>query len=467
MIQFWNLERHLDQVALIDAKGNTVSYRKLAVLADEMVQDVEPASIFAIECTNNVATVVAYLGALRKMAVPLMVDANLDRELREMLYGNFRISRIFDAATASWSTRNHCDVAAPVKAHADLGLLLSTSGSTGSSKLVRLSRENLAENAESIVEYLNIRAADIAITSLPLHYSYGLSVLNSHLSVGARIVVTEAAVTTAGFWEVFRREKVSNLAGVPTTWRILRRMRFERMDLPSLMTITQAGGRLEPDEIEWLAAISQPIGRRVFIMYGQTEATARISYVPSENVRTKAGSIGIAIPKGELRLVDGQNNTVQDNIEGQLVYKGPNVMLGYAVTPQDLSLGRTIEELYTGDLAMRDGDGYYWVTGRLNRFIKLFGNRFSLEEVESNLIRYGHEAGVVGRDDLLMVGLVGSDEDAVKLKVELSSRYKVHASAIAVVPVAALPRNSAGKLLYGELLEQITACITKASHHAQ
>ncbi|MFY7867760.1 AMP-binding protein [Roseateles sp.] len=426
--------------------------------ADAAVADLPPRSVFALRFATNAASVAVYLGALRRGHVPLLIGTDLSAEMLDPLCRRFGIGRLFDGTT--WTSVGAGALASPA-VHPSLGLLMSTSGSTGSPKLVRLSLENLAANAGSIREYLALATDDVAITSLPLSYSYGLSVLNSHLAVGAGIVLSDSAVTTPAFWNLVRAEGVTGLTGVPTTWRMLRRMRFERMDLPNLRHMTQAGGRLDPEEIVWLGELAQRTGRRAFIMYGQTEATARIAYLPPTRVLDKPGSIGQAIPGGELWLIDTDGAPVTTaDVEGQLVYRGPNVMLGYAESAQDLALGATLTSLPTGDLARQDAEGHFWITGRLKRFVKLFGNRFGLDEVEQHLRTLGLDAGAVGRDDALMIGVVTDTDSAAALRLTLATRYHVHPSAIQVHALATLPRNSAGKLLHGELqqaLDRLTA----------
>lgn len=455
MTSFWEASSPLADARVHDGGNGWIGGESLSRLADDSVARLPPASLFALRFATNAASVATYLGALRHGHVPLLVAPDLDESLLEPLRRRFGIRWTYDGAAGTWTETAAFEGPAPAL-HPGLGVVMPTSGSTGSPKLVRLSRGNLAANAASIRTYLELDDSHTAITSLPLSYSYGLSVLNSHLASGARIVLSDAAVTTAGFWQLFRAEGVTSLAGVPTTWRMLRRFRFERMDLPTLECMTQAGGRLEPEEIAWLGELGQRTGRRVFIMYGQTEATARIAYLRPDQVLAKAGSIGRPIPGGELWLADEQGEPVpRPGVEGQLMYRGPNVMMGYAETRQDLALGQGPDVLATGDLARADDDGDFWITGRLKRFVKLFGNRFGLDEIERQLLALGHDAGVVGRDDALMIGLVGDAETARALHLQLAERYRIHFSALRVHPLEALPRNAAGKLLYAELQRQL------------
>lgn len=453
----WQLERFAERPAVSTADGRTLSYAELAAEADRLLAQQPAGSVFALRCANALPTLAAYLGALRRGVVPLMLDAALPAEASQALLQRYRIAQLLDGATGQWHTLP-TDGPAPVL-HPDLGLLLSTSGSTASPKLVRLSRDNIAANAASIADYLQLDTNEVAITTLPLHYSYGLSIVHSHLACGARLVLTDASVAQAEFWRLMREQGVTSLAGVPTLWRLLRRLRFERMALPALRTLTQAGGRLEPEEIRWLAESAQAAGRRVFIMYGQTEATARIAYVPPERLMDKLGSIGVAIPGGALRVLDENGRPItQTGMPGQLAYRGPNVMMGYAETPEQLAEGAQLGELLTGDLGHQDAEGFIWVTGRLKRFIKLFGHRLALDEVEQDLRAQGLEAGVTGRDDALMVGLVGASAEAcAALQRSLAQRLRCLPAAVTVKPLAALPLASNGKLQYAELLARLEA----------
>jgi long-chain acyl-CoA synthetase len=450
------LERFGNQPALLLENGVTVSYANLAQQADALYQaDHAPKahrSLVAIECDNQVVSVAGYLGALRNGFPALLVNADLPQELRDRLYDNFSVPAVL-SSDAQWHIR---DCAAP-KVHPDLALLLSTSGSTGSPKLVKLTLANLYENAKAIATYLSIDDRERPITTLPLHYSYGLSVLNSHLACGAAIVLTGEPVTSRKFWDCFREHQATSFAGVPTIYSMLRQLRFERMALPSLRYMTQAGGKMDAESVRWFVELTQSRKQRFYIMYGQTEATARMSYVPFDQVLEKADSIGIPIPNGHIDLVaeDGTLITAS-GVVGELRYTGPNVMMGYAVDHADLAAGDTQGgSLLTGDLAKRDDDGYFYITGRLKRFIKVFGNRIGLDEVESQLRDKGFNVAVTGRDDLLVVALAAGHAESAALSSHISKWYKLHQSGILVMVVPAFPMSAAGKIQYEILLNKL------------
>jgi hypothetical protein len=262
-------------------------------------------------------------------------------------------------------------------------LLLTTSGSTGSPRLVRLSHENVASNAAAIADYLGLGESDRGVLNLPLHYCYGLSVLNSHLAVGAGVVVTDLSVVDECFWTLAERHGVTGLAGVPHTFDLLDASGFADREVSRLRYVTQAGGKLAPERVTQYLQLGRRRGWNFIVMYGQTEATARMAYLPTELAERHPSAIGVAIPGGRLRLepVDG----VSDPAIGELVYAGPNVMMGYANTPADLARGAELTELRTGDLGRALPDGLVEIVGRRSRFAKVFGLRLDLDEVERQL----------------------------------------------------------------------------------
>ena len=337
--------------------------------------------------------------------------------------------------------------------HPDLAVLLTTSGSTGSPKLVRLAARNLESNARRIGEYLELRPDERAIQSLPIYYSYGLSVLNSHLLAGASVVLTPHSFMRPEFWRDVDEQQATSFAGVPYMYETLHRLRFDPARHPSLRTFTQAGGALRRDLVEHFRVRASQAGARLVVMYGQTEATARISYVPPGRLAEKVGSIGIPIPGGRLRLAPVEGAQAGT---GELVYEGENVMLGYADAPADLALGDEQRGvLRTGDLATVDADGYFTVVGRLKRFAKLFGRRVSLEDVEREVetvfpVRaIASEAG----ERLCISAAVDGDVRDEAIAAHLAKFLAVPPAAIVVRRVDELPLTATGKKDYKAVLE--------------
>ncbi len=329
--------------------------------------------------------------------------------------------------------------------HPDLALLLSTSGSTGSPKLVRLPEAAVTANAAAIAQYLEIRPTDRAVTSLPLHYCYGLSVVNANLHAGAALVLTDRSVTDPAFWRTVRRAGGTGLHGVPHTFTLLDRIGFAGMDLPDLRYVTQAGGRLDPATVRRYAELGAARGWRLFVMYGQTEATARMAYLPPDRAADAPTAIGVPIPGGRLEI-----DTPDATGTGELVYRGPNVMFGYAERPADLARGRDVHALRTGDLARRRPDGLVEIVGRRNRIVKPFGLRVDLERVERLLADEGCTAACTGSDDELVVAVTGGADPAA-VGALVARRTGLPAAAVRVVALAALPRLANGKVDHAAL----------------
>ncbi len=350
----------------------------------------------------DAASAIAYLAAFRAGHAVILLEADADPTA---------IIDIYDPRyVISGDQVEVREDAAPADLHPDLRLLLSTSGSTGSPKLVRLTEANVAANAASIAQYLELGPGERAIASLPLSYSYGLSVLNSHVHAGASIAFTPHSVIRPEFWQDVRRHDVTSFAGVPYAYAMLERIGMRDMDLPALRTMTQAGGRLDPEVARRFAQ-----QRRFFVMYGQTEATARIAYVPPQRLADKPGSIGIAIPGGELSIEDGE-----------LVYRGPNVMMGYATARADLARGDELGGvLRTGDLGHHDDEGFFYVTGRAKRIAKVYGQRINLDEIEAAVD--GPAGAIAGDDRIDVFAERGADARALAARFRLPPRaLRVH-----------------------------------------
>ena len=358
-----------------------ISYSELAQRAGDLASDVLGSTrrLVLVEGANRVDALVAYLAALQHGHVALLVPDGRTAQ-RDALVAAYDPDVVLHAGPDGWTATERREHTAH-DLHPDLALLLSTSGSTGSPKLVRLSRDNVRSNAQSIAGYLRITGDDRAMTSLPVHYCYGLSVVNSHLASGAGLVLTDGSVVDECFWDLFRETGATTFAAVPYTFDLLDRSGFERRDLPTLRYVTQAGGRLAPDRVRRYAELGRRDGWDLVVMYGQTEATARMAYLPPGHATTRPEAIGIPVPGGSFRIDPVPESPAPGT--GELVYSGPNVMMGYAETPADLAAGAVVGELRTGDLG-RLVDGLYEIVGRRSRHAKLFGLRIDLDRVEAH-----------------------------------------------------------------------------------
>lgn len=459
-MNFWDLN-YQDSVSIVECDSNTeITYdtlRKKVNDFSQLFEDFPQKTMGFLVCNYDLTTIVTYLAALQQRQALFLLPEKLDQKLFENLVIRYQPDWLF--MPKEMSIPNGYNIKEQVGnyffilripnvsrvIYPDLAILLSTSGTTGSPKAVRLSYNNLQSNALAISQYLAIEPQHKAITTLPMQYSYGLSVINSHLVVGASIIITRRSILEKEFWEYFNGYGATFLAGVPYTYQMLSRLRFDRMDLPSLKILTQAGGRLDEKLQKQFVEVAQLKQYRFYIMYGQTEATARISYVPFDRLPEKIGSIGIPIPNGTLEL-DSNN---------QLIYKGPNVMLGYAEGSDDLEKGDELcGKLETGDIAYQDKDGFYYITGRLKRFIKLFGLRVNLDEIEKKLEdSFNQRVYCVGTDDLLSI-YTTNQLLTTSIGQFIVQTYKLHPSAIKVFHIDDVPLLSSGKVDYGALQDR-------------
>lgn len=267
-----------------------------------------------------------------------------------------------------------------------LAQILFTSGSTGLPKGVMLSHKNLMSNTDSIVEYLNLTSNDTIEIVLPFYYCYGLSLLHTHLKVGGSVVLNNNFVFIGSVLNDLNKYKCTGFSGVPSHYQILLRKSksFKSSEFPSLRYFTQAGGKLHNVFIKEL--IEAFPRKRFFVMYGQTEATARLSYLPPELVQTKLGSIGKGIPNVTLDVVDKNDQPVKNGEIGEIVAKGDNIMLGYVNDPEGNKLTLRNGWLHTGDIAKKDEDGYIYLVAREKEIIKVGGKRISPKEIEEVIV---------------------------------------------------------------------------------
>jgi long-chain acyl-CoA synthetase len=459
------LNKFSNKVAIHDDKGVELTYSDLFIQSNLLNKHIKKRSLIFNFCENTLGALIGYYSFLDGGHVQLLLDSTLDINKAKKLISvykpniiwvpNFLLDKFNDCLVifSNWNYSLIVVNESKVIMHKDLSLLLTTSGSTGSPKLVRLSQVNLFNNAKSIAKYLNINYLERPITSLPMHYSYGLSVINSHLIKGATIFLTNYSVVQKEFWDFAKKFKITSISGVPYTYQLLKMLRFSTMELPDLKTLTQAGGKLSSNLIEEFANYAVKSGKEFIVMYGQTEATARMSYLPSINIKEKTESVGIAIPGGKFSLIDLHSKEFinECNIQGELIFNGANVSLGYANNYLDLSKGdENLGVLRTGDVAYRDKDGFYYITGRIKRFIKIFGNRVNLDEVEQLLQSFNIECACDGIDDKLFIYTINKNSSLEIIEL-LVSKLKFNFRAFEIRYVSEIPKSSSGKVLYSQL----------------
>lgn len=464
----WDFKKYSKNQALLDDDGNHMTYRQLWEAGETLVETVPARSLVFSFCKNAVGSVLGYTAFLNHGIIPVLLKADLELELQENLLQTYRPEYLWlekEKAEKEFSELEAVYIwqgwellktkfQETIPKNEELALLLTTSGSTGSPKLVRQSYENIIVNMESIAKYLELDETERPITTLPMNYTYGLSIINSHLSVGALLLLTEKTLMHKEFWGFFKEQKATSFGGVPYTYEILKKLRFLTMELPSLRTMTQAGGKLSPELHKEFAEYAKQQGKRFIVMYGQTEATARMAYLPYEKSLEKYGSMGIAIPGGEFSLIDMDGKEITEpDIVGELVYRGKNVTLGYALCREDLAKGDERHGvLVTGDMAKMDAEGYFYIVGRKKRFLKIYGNRVNLDETERMIKGEFKEldCACAGVDDRMDV-YITSNAELGRVKEFLVNKTKLNPAAFHIKYLSEIPKNEAGKTLYSKL----------------
>jgi acyl-CoA synthetase (AMP-forming)/AMP-acid ligase II len=335
--------------------------------------------------------------------------------------------------------------------HPNTGLVLATSGSTGSPKAVRLSYSGVAANCAAIIQALGITPAECAPTTLPITHAYGLSVLNSHLLAGAGIMLGNRSPLSLAMWDELVRAGATSFAAVPTTYTAFGPAHAKLLDRSRIRTMTQAGARLGEETTERLWRTMEQRHGRFLVMYGQTEATSRIACLDHADLPTHLGSVGTAVPGGTITVEPTPARHGGRPGEGAVHYRGPGVMLGYATGRAELARGNEVDVLDTGDLGhLRDG--YLYLTGRTKRIVKVLGVRVSLDDLEQTVERPGHPTAVVSDDDDV-VRLVGAGDPAVHQAQcrQLAESLGVPGRHVVFQPVDHLPRTPGGKVDYQAL----------------
>ena len=450
-----------DKIAVVDDSGVSVTYGEICGFVLRFACALPQRSLIFILAENKIGSLLGYVGALSSGIVPLVISAKTEKTLYETLRDKYTPAYLWapdemvselgyePTGFSEWGyTLVKTGMKSPAQ-YEDLALLLTTSGSTGSPKLVRHSYRNIEANAFNVLRLFGLTENERPMVALPMHYTMGLSVIASHLLAGATLILSGRSLLDKGFWQMMREHHVTSFTGVPYSYELLSKLRFFRMDLPDLHTITQGGGKMTEELFRACADYAEQKGKRFIATYGQTECTARMAFLPAELATTKTCSIGIAEPGGQLSIIDKDGTeSFEGEAEGEMVYRGENVTMGYATCAEDLLKGdENHGVMHTGDLARRDADGCYFIIGRLKRFLKIFGLRIGLDEVEL-LVKsaFNTDCYCSGTDEMLTISITNA---AVADKVAAFVEEKIHLfhKNIEVKTVKTILRNEAGKVI--------------------
>lgn len=451
-------------LAAIDDAGGQLTYGELLALRKELALHLPERELVFCLCENKVGSLAGFVALYDNKDVCLLINAAIDRGLLDNLRETYRPSyywmpesKVADFAfevVLSYKGYVLCKTGeqAP-EMHPELSLLMTTSGTTGSPKLVRHKYGNVESNAKNVAKAFDWTPEERGIIDLPMQYTMGLNVICSHLQAGATVLLVAANLMNPRCWQFIKEQKGTNFTGVPFSYEILNRLRFQRMDLPYLTTMAEGGGKLSDALFVAFANYAEEKGKRFFATFGTTETTARLAFLSPESATTHIGSIGKAIPGGKLYLVDENGNQIQEpGTEGELIYEGPNVTMGYATCVEDLTLGDEFCGVYhTGDIAKMDKDGCFYIVGRMKRFLKLFGLRVSLDQSERIITEhFGIECACAG-DDTKMRIFITKEELKDEVKKLISEKTGLIATSFEVKCIEAIPRFESGKINYKQL----------------
>lgn len=448
------------QVFLIDENKKKILYKSLFEEIFLKFENIEKGSVVLTLAENNSTFIKSYFYFLEKNITQIIVNFNINKKFLENIISLYKPNYIFvnknyqffDSEYKLNNEINNFELFEQkkykkIKVDQNLAILLTTSGSTGSTKFVKLSYQNILDNTKNIIKYLNIKKNHRTITTMPPSYSYALSIINTHFYAGASIVINNFSLAERSFWNIIKDLEINSFGGVPYHYEILKKIKFDKMTLPSLKYMTQAGGALNEVLIKYFLNTCFDKNINFIIMYGQTEAAPRISYLPFNIAPKKIGSIGKAIPGGKIVLKKNKNS---DNI-GEIVYYGKNVFIGYSKNYKDLAKPKKkIKALFTGDLGRKDKDGFFYITGRKNRTIKITGHRINLDELRDVAKKRGFDCYFLEKNQKILTFTTNENFNNDMQKI-LSSEIKLNKNLFHLIKIKEFPLNERGKVDYLKL----------------
>lgn len=464
--------RPVDDVIFEPAAGRAHPVAALRQLGSAFAGQLPGAGkcLVQLVADHSVDMVAIYLECLRLGHAVILVDQRLSAErlcaVRDAFQPDAVVDWAAEPATAARLSTAEYRLAAPVgraavlvrRSHSpgppprNLAVMLATSGSLGGFRFVCLTYENLASNARAVGQVLGLRPDDRGALCLPLSYSYGLSILNSHLASGGAVALLDGTPSSLAFWPRFDEARCTTFAGVPETYRILAGIGHQLAAHPALRLATQAGGRMPEPLVLSTATALADAGKELAVMYGQTEATARIACHRGADVLRSPGSVGTAIPGSQIWTAGPDGTRCQDGEIGEIVLAGPGIMLGYARGRSDLLTlpPEPAATLRTGDLGCLR-DSMLYIAGRRGRLAKPLGVRVQLDDVEAEFAALGPAAAVAGADEVVTVYVEGSARTYRPAYRAVLAAYSLPPSAVRVAPVARIPRTLTGKIAYAQL----------------
>lgn len=465
----WNFSRYKNRLALLNSNNEKIYYQDLIIYSKKISKKIREKTLTLILIDNSLTSTICYVSLLNKKRPILILNQNISKKFLKNIIKKYEPENVC-IPTKSYSKKIYKNYKSNFKFREfeflksklkdnfkvkhNIGILATTSGSTGSVKFVRQTYDNLKSNTLAIINYLKLNERNITITTLPLSYTFGMSIINTHLRVGSTILVTKKTLFEKKFWKLFKHNNINTIYGVPYTYEILDRLNFFLKNNFNLKLIAQAGGKLSENLQKKIGKYSKTYNKKFFVMYGQAEATTRISYLPYKNVLNKVGSIGVPIDGGKINLVNNNKIVNKKNSTGEIVYEGKNVCMGYASGKLDINKNDEWKgKIFTGDLAKRDADGYYFIVGRKKRFAKIYGINVNLDEIE-NLIKLKFDKfdfAVTSKGNKILI-YTSAKKLIKKIFIYITKIIDLNINSFEIIFLKKIPKLSNGKNNYKVLL---------------
>tara|TARA_B110000008_G_C16921446_1_gene544933 strand:- start:47 stop:1468 length:1422 start_codon:yes stop_codon:yes gene_type:complete len=463
---FRSFKKFKKNIAIIDQEYSDLSYQQVLVETDKINKKIKNKSLILIVSENSIGSLLAYIFCILNNQVAIIIDSKTTKQNILKVFKNYQPNFVFLSKKKKNIFKKICSEKYTFfdqilmknqknkkkKLNKSLSILLSTSGSMGSIKFVKLSKGNLKHNTNSIINYLKITRQDSSITNLPISYSYMLSVINTHLEVGASIIISKYSLIEKKFWETIKNSKITSFNGVPYTYEIITKIGLKNIKIDTLRYLTHAGGKIEKNKLKEIIKFCNKNKLKFFSMYGQTEASPRISYLKPKFSEKKIGSIGKGIPGTKIYIIDNSGKKVlKPLVEGEIICEGKNVFMGYSKNCDDLEKpNKKNYKLRTGDLGFFDKDGFFYVTSRINKIAKIFGNRVDLGALENFMSQKGYKVACLSNNNKIFI-FIEKKYNKTNLINVISKITNLNISSFELIKLKYLPRTSNNKISYNEL----------------
>jgi long-chain acyl-CoA synthetase len=463
---FKSFANHGDKIAITDGEHIKLTYKKIFVELKKIKKLLKPKSLVLIVSENTIGSLLAYIFCIINNHVAIIVDAKTNKKNILKIIKDYKPNYIFLSIKNKYILQKKYEekysffdevllknkFSKKIKLNKNLCLLLSTSGSMGSTKFVKLSKKNLKHNTDSIIKYLKINQKDSAVTNLPISYSYMLSIINTHFEKGGSILVCNYSLVEKKFWQIIKKSKITSFNGVPYTYEILSKIGLKNIKFNKLRYLTQAGGKLEKEIFKEIINFCEKNKLKFFSMYGQTEASPRISYLNPKFSKKKMGSIGQGMVGNKIYIIDKNEKKIQEPFkEGEIICEGKNVFMGYSKNFKDLkNENEKNYKLNTGDLGYFDKDGFFYITSRKNKIAKIFGNRVDIEALESLMKKKGYKVACLSNDKKIFI-FIEMNYNKRNLINYIAKITNFNVRSFELIKLKYFPRTSNNKISYNEL----------------